>query len=74
MKLDNSRTSKTIPKILYDKIKLYVRESLLHDHKKLIEGYEYLNELKPNLRQQLIRDLFTKFIDLEFPHLFHYDY
>ena len=41
VKLDNSRTSKSLPKILYDKIKLYVRESLLHDHKKLVEGYDY---------------------------------
>jgi hypothetical protein len=30
--------------------------------------------LKPQLRQKLIRDLFKKFIDEEFPHLFVYEY
>lgn len=43
VKLDNSRTSKSLPKILYDKIKLYIKESLLNDHKKLIEGYDFLH-------------------------------
>ena len=28
VKLDNSRTSKSLPKILYDKIKLYIKESM----------------------------------------------
>lgn len=28
VKLDNSRMSKSLPKILYDKIKLYIMESL----------------------------------------------
>lgn len=42
VKLDNSRMSKSLPKILYDKIKLYIKESLTHDHKKIIEGYEFL--------------------------------
>lgn len=47
VKLDNSRTSKSLPKILYDKIKVYIKESMLHDHKKLINGYEFLYQLKP---------------------------
>lgn len=42
VKLDNSRMSKSLPKILYDKIKLYIMESLKQDHKKLIEGYDFL--------------------------------
>ena len=50
VKLDNSRLSKSLPKILYDKIKLYIHESLLYDHKKLVDGYEFLEHLKPNLR------------------------
>jgi len=42
VKLDNSRMSKSLPKILYDKIKVYIEESLLHDHKKLIDNYDFL--------------------------------
>eukprot|EP00353_Schmidingerella_taraikaensis_P010066 CAMPEP_0185572218 /NCGR_PEP_ID=MMETSP0434-20130131/4179_1 /TAXON_ID=626734 ORGANISM="Favella taraikaensis, Strain Fe Narragansett Bay" /NCGR_SAMPLE_ID=MMETSP0434 /ASSEMBLY_ACC=CAM_ASM_000379 /LENGTH=154 /DNA_ID=CAMNT_0028188001 /DNA_START=782 /DNA_END=1246 /DNA_ORIENTATION=+ len=42
VKLDNSRMSKSLPKILYDKIKVYIQESLTHDHKKLIDGYDFL--------------------------------
>jgi len=42
VKLDNSRMSKSLPKILYDKIKLYIKESLYYDHKKIIDGYEFL--------------------------------
>lgn len=33
VRLDSSRSSKSLPKILYDKIKLYIRESILFDHK-----------------------------------------
>jgi len=33
VRLDSSRTSKSLPKILYDKIKLYIKESMLYDHK-----------------------------------------
>ena len=42
VKLDNSRMSKSLPKILYDKIKVYIQKSLTYDHKKLIDGYEFL--------------------------------
>lgn len=42
VKLDNSRTSKSLPKILYEKIKLYIKESMYHDHKKLIYGHDFL--------------------------------
>jgi len=38
----------------YDKIKIYIKESLTHDHKKLVEGFEFLEQLKPNLRFKLI--------------------
>jgi len=47
VKLDNSRTSKSLPKILYDKIRLYIKESMYHDHKKLVYGYDFLYQLKP---------------------------
>ena len=63
VKLDNSRMSKSLPKILYDKIKVYIQESLTHDHKKLIDGYEFLMQLKPRLRYQLIKSLFEPMIN-----------
>jgi len=74
VKLDNSRMSKSLPKILYDKIKLYIKESLNYDHKKLIEGYELFDQLKPGLRFDLIYELFPKFLN-EFHHVFvHQNY
>ena len=74
VKLDNSRTSKSLPKILYDKIKLYIKESMQNDHKKLIYGYEFLYQLKPQLRKELVHELFRQFIDIDFSYLFSYDY
>lgn len=50
VKLDSSRSSKSLPKMLYYKIKLYIRESMLHDHKQLVNGYDFLYQLKPTLR------------------------
>jgi Ion transport protein len=58
VKLDNSRTSKSLPKILYEKIKVYIRESLHYDHKKLVYGFDFLYQLKPKLRKELIHELF----------------
>jgi hypothetical protein len=73
VKLDNSRMSKQIPRVLYDKIKIYIKESLTYDHKKLVEGFEFLEQLKPNLRFRLISQLFKKpFLD-EFKHIFLYE-
>ena len=72
VKLDNSRMSKSLPKILYDKVKLYIKESLTHDHKKLIEGYDFLMQLKPRLRYELIKELFSPMIR-DFDHIFRYE-
>lgn len=73
VKLDNSRMSKQLPRVLYDKIKIYIKESLTYDHKKLVEGFEFLEQLKPSLRFKLITQLFKKsFID-EFKHIFVYE-
>jgi hypothetical protein len=47
VRLDSSRTSKSLPKSLYDKIKLYIKESMLYDHKQLISGYDFLHQLQP---------------------------
>lgn len=54
VKLDNSRPNKTLPKILYDKIILYIKESVSYDHVKLLEGYEFFEQLKPRLRYNLV--------------------
>jgi hypothetical protein len=43
VQLDNSRISKQLPRVLYDKIRHYIRESMTHDHKKLIEGFDFLH-------------------------------
>ena len=74
VKLDNSRTSKSLPTILYQKIRVYIRESLIYDHKKLVSGNNFLYQLKPKLRKQLVHELFTQFIDVDFPYLFSYDF
>jgi hypothetical protein len=55
VKLDNSRMSKQLPRVLYDKIKIYIKESLTHDHKKLVDGFDFLKHLKPNLRFKLVQ-------------------
>lgn len=41
VKLDNSRPNKTLPKVLYEKIVLYIKESVSWDHVKLLEGFEF---------------------------------
>jgi len=58
--------------VLYNKIRHYIKESMTHDHKKLVEGYDFLEQLKPNLRYKLITQLFKKpFLD-DFKNLFVY--
>lgn len=64
--------SKSLPKILYDKIKVYITQSLLHDHRKLIDGYDFLHQLKPRLRYELIKELFEPMIR-DFDHIFRYE-
>jgi hypothetical protein len=73
VKLDNSRMSKQLPRVLYDKIKIYIKESLTYDHKKLVEGFEFLEQLKPSLRFKLITQLFNKSFIHEFKHIFVYE-
>jgi len=76
VKLDNSRLSKQIPSVLYEKIREYIKESYIFEHKKLIDTYDFLSHLKPNLRFRLVRECFQKpssgpFLD-DFKHLFIY--
>lgn len=59
--------------MLYEKIKIYIKESLTHDHKKLVEGFEFLEQLKPNLRFKLITQLFNKPFLNDFKHIFEYE-
>ena len=73
VKLDNSRASKQLPRVLYDKIKFFIKGSLAHDHKKLLEGFEFLEQLKPNLRFKLIKELFKKPFLNEFKHIFVFE-
>lgn len=43
VKLDSTRLEKQLPRVLYDKIRHYIRESKTHDHKKLVDGNEFLS-------------------------------
>jgi hypothetical protein len=43
VKLDNSRMSKQLPTVLYEKIKVYISEAIIFDHKKILFGFEFLN-------------------------------
>ena len=72
VKLDNARQSKSLPKILYDKIRLYIHESILYDHKRLADSYEYFEQLKPDLRYQLTLDVFQPMIQ-DFCHVFEHE-
>lgn len=59
---------------MHDKIKLYIKESILYDHKHLIQSHEFLFQLKPSLRHELVLELFQKFIEQDFSYLFNYEY
>ena len=59
-KLDKSRNSKHLPKILYDNVKGYVESSFLLDFN-LIQTFEFFDQLKPKLRYKLINELFGQF-------------
>jgi Ion channel len=72
VKLDNSRMEKTLPEVLYIAIGNFIKESLSYDHKKLISGFEFLEQLKPSLRSRLVHELFPKFFK-EFEHLFEFE-
>lgn len=74
IKLDGARSSKSLPKILYEKIKDYIKEMILYDHKKLIDGYEFLHQMTPKLRYELCMELFGNFITKEFPHIFTFEH
>lgn len=72
VRLDSART-KLLPKMLYDKTKLFIRESMLYDYKELISGNNFLFQLKPALRYEVVYSLFTRFIDNDFHYLFKHE-
>jgi hypothetical protein len=43
LKLDNTRSDKSIPRPLYDKIKEFIASSLRRDFDMLIEGYDFFD-------------------------------
>jgi len=43
LKLDNTRSDKSIPRPLYDKIKEFISSSLRRDFDMLIEGYDFFD-------------------------------
>ena len=43
MKLDNSRTDKSFPRPVYEKIKEFIESSLIRDYDMLIEGYDFFD-------------------------------
>ena len=61
-----------MPEVLYIAIGNFIKESLSYDHKKLITGFEFLEQLKPSLRSRLVHELFPKFFK-EFDHLFEFE-
>lgn len=62
MKLDNTRSDKSLPRPLYEKIKEFIESSLKSDFDMLIDGYDYFDQLKPTLRFRLVEDVFYEFI------------
>lgn len=71
VKLDSARKNKSLPERLYQEIRIYIRESVVHEHRKLIKDTNYLEQLKPHLRYLLVKDLFPKFFK-EFTGFFKY--
>jgi hypothetical protein len=73
IKLDNARMNKKMPEVLYDKIKVYINESITYDHKKLIGNFEFFNQLKPSLRAKLVKKLFKKPFLKDFDRMFSFN-
>lgn len=43
LKLDNTRSDKSLPRPLYEKIKEFIQSSLKSDFDMLIDGYDYFD-------------------------------
>jgi len=60
-KLDTSRGEEKIPGPLYYSIKRFVEASLKEDFNMIIEDFDFYYKLKPNLRYELVEELFGEF-------------
>lgn len=47
--------------MLVEQIKNYIRESFSYDYRKLIDGYDFLEKLKPSIRSELVKQLYPRF-------------
>lgn len=65
--------SKHMPAVLYDKIKVYINESIIYDHRKIVESYEFFNQLKPGLRARLVKKCFSKPFLKDFDRIFTFN-
>jgi len=61
VRLDNSRLTDSLPAVLYDKIKMYIEESLYYNNDLLIEQADFFFQLKPSIRYKLVMELYSKF-------------
>lgn len=67
--LDKLKSSKPIPRVLYEDIKKYITVQTLYDQDRIVRGYDFLYQLKPRLRFKLVCELFDRF-RRDFNHLF----
>lgn len=58
-KLDSTRGEERLPGPLYYSIKRFVEASIKEDFNMIIEDYDFYYQLKPNLRYELINELFN---------------
>ena len=70
--LDNAKKEKSLPNVLYNSIKVYIKNQLIWDCNRIVKGYIFFDQLKPSLRFALTQDLFSSF-RTEFMHIFKYE-
>jgi len=60
--LDNAKKEKSLPNVLYNSIKVYIKNQLIWDNNRIVQKeYLFFDQLKPSLRFALTQDLFSKF-------------
>jgi predicted AlkP superfamily pyrophosphatase or phosphodiesterase len=70
--LEKSIEDKYFPEQLYEIIKFYLVNQLTYDHYKLIAGFDFFYQLKPDLRYSLVLELFPSFLN-DFSYMFKYE-
>lgn len=48
--LDNAKKEKSLPNVLYNSIKEYIKNQLIWDNNRILVGYIFFDQLKPSLR------------------------